>query len=451
MTDLIARPASEASTRPLFPIEDPCWIPKQRYLDPGFFAAERERLWPHVWQMACRLEEIPQVGDYVEYTISDLSVIVVRHGSGPDEIKAFYNVCPHRATQLALGSGSFRGRLIICPFHGWRWNIDGSPSLIYGKESFRPECVTDAEVSLRECLVDTWGGCVFVNLDRDARPLLEQLAPIPSLLDPLRVGDMKVRWWKAVRLKANWKMVQEAFLEGWHVMQTHPQLSLDSDPERYPSDSADYFAVENGNSYFWGKPGQMLGIDPEDLVGSTIDGMKVLSETLESYPLPRDVHVAEGLRETTSDLAEYHEKFMTRLFEYYAGAGMPLPQLEPQAYQGWGGVFFMFPNYFILPMFGEAQIYRCRPDGTDPESCYFELWAVSLKPSHEGVGRANLDGVFEKDDAQAWPLVPRQDFSNVERQQRGLHSPTCQALRLSEGYEGNIANMHRELDRYLSR
>jgi Ring hydroxylating alpha subunit (catalytic domain) len=110
----------------------------------------------------------------------------------------------------------------------------------------------------------------------------------------------------------------------------------------------------------------------------------------------------------------------------------------------------MFPNYFVLPMFGEAQIYRSRPDELDPEACYFELWAVTFKPPHEAVPRATFDGVFDKEDADGWPLIPRQDFSNVERQQRGLHSPAFQALRLSQGYEQNIPNMHRELDRYLA-
>jgi len=460
VTELMSRPEVPVSSGPLYPIEDSSWIPKQRYLDKEFFDAERERLWPHTWQMACRLEEIPNVGDYVEYTITDVSVIVVRHGPGPSDIKAFHNVCPHRATQLALGSGSFRGRLIVCPFHGWRWNIDGSSSMVYGAESFRPECVTDAELALHECLVDTWGGCVFINLDRDARPLRAQLEPVASLLDPLRVADMKVRWWKAVRLKCNWKMAQEAFLEGWHVMQAHPQLSFGSDPERYPADLIDYFAVANGNGYFMGKPNQGAGddasssaaapVDPEDVVGSTIDSLTILGETLESYPLPRDLYIAQGLRTVTSDIAEFQQQFMTRLYEFYSGAGMPLPKLEPEAYLRWGGMFFLFPNYFVLPMFGEAQIYRSRPDGLDPEACYFELWAVTLKPDYEPVGRARLDGVFDKEDAKAWPLVPRQDFGNVERQQRGLHSPACRALRLSAGFEPNISNMHRELDRYLS-
>jgi phenylpropionate dioxygenase-like ring-hydroxylating dioxygenase large terminal subunit len=449
VTDLL-EPEAPASSGSLFPIEDSCWIPKERYIDRQFFDAERDKLWTRVWQMACRLEEIPAVGDYVEYTICDLSVLVVRHGPGAKDIKAFHNVCPHRATQLALGSGSFRGRQIVCPFHGWRWNIDGSSSLKYGMESFRPECVTDEELALHECLVDTWGGAVFINLDRGARPLMEQLSPVAQMLDPLLVGDMKVRWWKAVRLKANWKIAQEAFLEGWHSMQTHPQLTQGL-YERFPHNFSDYFSCENGNSYYYNRAPAITDVDPDgDVIASTIDGMAILSETYDVYPLPQDINILQGLRFKFTDPELLQQEFMTRLFEYYAGAGMPLPQLEPEAYIRWGGVFSLFPNYVILPMFGAAAIYRFRPDGPDPEACYFEIWAVSLKPAHEPVRRAQFGGVFDKEDADGWPVIPRQDFSNIERQQRGLHSPAFRALRLSRDYEHGINNMHRELDRYLS-
>ncbi|PXA82686.1 (2Fe-2S)-binding protein, partial [Nostoc sp. 3335mG] len=65
-------------------------IPSKRYYDQEFFELEREKLWPHVWQMAARLEEIPNVGDYVEYRILDKSVIVVNTKTG---VKAFHNAC----------------------------------------------------------------------------------------------------------------------------------------------------------------------------------------------------------------------------------------------------------------------------------------------------------------------------------------------------------------------
>ncbi|HET7653545.1 MAG TPA: Rieske 2Fe-2S domain-containing protein, partial [Acidimicrobiales bacterium] len=77
-----------------FAIELPDRIPKQRYYDPEFFALEAERLWPRVWQMACRLEEIPNPGDFAEYEILDQSVVVVRQADL--SVRAFENACRHR-------------------------------------------------------------------------------------------------------------------------------------------------------------------------------------------------------------------------------------------------------------------------------------------------------------------------------------------------------------------
>src|SRR5947209_19242263 len=85
-------------------VEDPSRIPKQRYYDPDFYAMEAELLWPRVWQMACRLEEIPRPGDFVTYEILDQSVIVVR--AADLGVTAFQNTCRHRGVRLAVGSGT---------------------------------------------------------------------------------------------------------------------------------------------------------------------------------------------------------------------------------------------------------------------------------------------------------------------------------------------------------
>src|SRR2546426_2970850 len=90
-------------------------IPKQRYYDPEFFALEAELFWPRVWQMACRLEEIPNAGDFVEYQILDQSIVVVR--TDDMEVKAFYNVCRHRGVKLVEGRGN-RPSGFTCSFHG---------------------------------------------------------------------------------------------------------------------------------------------------------------------------------------------------------------------------------------------------------------------------------------------------------------------------------------------
>src|SRR5260370_14084617 len=97
-------------------------IPKQRYYDEEFYALEAELFWPRVWQMACRLEEIPSRGDFVEYEILDQSVIVVRLDD--DSVRAYYNSCRHRGMKFVEGSGSRHN--FVCPFLGWCWGLDGS-------------------------------------------------------------------------------------------------------------------------------------------------------------------------------------------------------------------------------------------------------------------------------------------------------------------------------------
>src|SRR5262245_63770879 len=107
------------AVRPVpFAMDNPLRVPAERYYDREFFELEKERLWPRVWQMACRLEEIPEPGDFVEYEICDQSILVVRQADG--SIKAFHNACRHRATQLCQGTGRLRAGQIVCPFHGWR-------------------------------------------------------------------------------------------------------------------------------------------------------------------------------------------------------------------------------------------------------------------------------------------------------------------------------------------
>src|SRR5437879_6391003 len=142
MTQLLTPDSDVDTSRVPFSITDRRRISRERYYDKSFFELENEKFWPHVWQVACRLEEIPGVGDYVNYEVAGYSVLIVRTGKGKDDIKAYQNACRHRATQLAVGCGTFRGGQIVCPFHGWRWNIDGTPVLpLYGQEGFEPRCM----------------------------------------------------------------------------------------------------------------------------------------------------------------------------------------------------------------------------------------------------------------------------------------------------------------------
>ncbi len=432
-------------------IDRPDFVAAERYYDPAFAALENERLWPRTWQMACRLEEIPSPGDYLEYTVADQSVLVVRVDQST--VKAYLNACRHRATQLATGTGTFSGGRIICPFHGWRWDLEGRNTFVYGAHAFDPDLLTPDKLCLREAQVGIWGACAWINLDPAAPPLLEALDPMPGLLDPLGVADMRVDWWKATILPANWKLAQEAFMEGYHVPQTHPQLTL-GHPEQYDPDSLDYSVHHNGHSSFQlrlnaqAKKGAQVGVSEIDAI---IESVHLLSTGLEAMTLDREVHVIEGMRHRPiPEGSTFGAELVKALYAYAAGSGIPLPPPEPAALARWGGVFFLFPNYFVLPQYGNALVYRVRPNGGDPESCLFELWSLTIPAAGDPIAQPVRQGPFAPDDADHWPRIPLQDFSNIGRQQRGVHSQGFDGLRLSHTYEAGIVNMHRQLDRYLA-
>jgi phenylpropionate dioxygenase-like ring-hydroxylating dioxygenase large terminal subunit len=449
------RPAAAVDTSSVpFAVADRAFLAPQRYFDRHFFDLENEKLWPHVWQMACRLEEIPKVGDYVEYWVASYSVIVVR--TSPTEIKAYQNSCRHRGMQLAQGCGTFRGGQIVCPFHAWRWSIDGTAaSPLYGCEGFEERVLDPDDVRLVECQVGTWAGCVFINMDLDAPPLMETLHPVPEFLDPLRIGDMRVDWWKGIRLHCNWKLALEAFMEGWHVRGTHTQLIGDAGDD-FPNPHDLQRSYPNGHQSLAKDPDNKaagtvknkLGMGGSSDPNDTIAYLRMVNEQLETSVLKKDLFAAESVR--TSPPEEFPRKFVEAMYAWNAGAGINLPGPDPAIQSLWSSQWFMFPNFKLHPIFGNSISYRSRPDRDDPEYCYFEMWSLTLMPEDDEPVKPKFDGEFGLDDG-AWPLICVQDFSNLERQQRGLHNPGLKHTRLARKYEDGIANAHVQLDSYLAR
>jgi phenylpropionate dioxygenase-like ring-hydroxylating dioxygenase large terminal subunit len=417
-------------------------VPKERYYDRDFFELEREKLWYKTWQLACRLQEIPESGDYVEYEIFDQSILIVHQKDG--SLKAFFNVCPHRATQIAKGEGTFHGGQMTCPFHGWRWNLDGSSSFVYGEQGFAPECMNRNELALRECKLEVWGDSVWVNLDRDANPLSDHLHPVSGILESLGIKNWRVKWWQETILQANWKMAQEAFMEGWHVMRTHPQLTLGAG-EATPADSLRHKVYANGHASFEFADNETDFFSFDVMLASA----ELLAEGLDAMVIDRDVKVLEGLRNKVETGNSIRSAVVKGLRAYYEGAGIPVPDGAENNPMWWSSMIFIFPNTLYLPMYGNALAYRIRPHNNDPEQCRFEVWSLTTYPETQLQPRAVLKGRFAKDDASNWPLIPLQDFSNIERQQKGLHAIGYQGHRLAVEWESGISNMHMELDRRL--
>lgn len=207
--------------RPVPPVSDELGtepIAASRYTSRDFFDLECERLWPRVWQMVCREEELPAAGSYVVYDIVDRSFIAMRGGDG--RLHAFHNSCPHRGRQLLIGQGHVER--LRCGFHGFTWSTDGALLSLPCLWDFAH--VPADRWTLPEVRLASWGGFVFLNMDPAAPSLEDYLGVLPAHFARWRLEDC----WKSAHVAkvigCNWKVAQEAFMESFHVIATHPQI-----------------------------------------------------------------------------------------------------------------------------------------------------------------------------------------------------------------------------------
>jgi phenylpropionate dioxygenase-like ring-hydroxylating dioxygenase large terminal subunit len=418
-------------------ITNPELIPVERYYDEAFFALENKHLWPHVWQMACRLEEIPEVGDYTVYSILTHSVLLVHTKDG---VKAFKNACRHRGLRLAHGPGNCSKDGFVCPFHGWRWNGEGENTFVFGRHFFDEGVLERAEIDLVPVRVEFWAGCAFINFDDDAPSLREALGPVANRMDARHADKLRMDWWFGTELPTNWKLAMEAFQEGFHTPQTHPQLHAVS--------------VNANDAFGAGHDGVPVntGLGPRETVNMHIDFLAKLGEGMDGMVHKTEVAVLEKLR----DMEVPDDADMATMAFY----GKAYQAVEQDARERGAEIFefgkvsqehpfhaveFMFPHYFLLPMIGAMSAYRIRP--LTPETCFFEIWSLVIRPENEPYDTPTEPTVLPHDSPE-FPEIPRQDYSNLPLQQRGLHD--LQFMRLASRHEGMISNYQRLVDGYLA-
>jgi len=441
-----------------FAVDKPDQVPAKRYYDKEFYELENKHFWPKVWQMACRLEEIQRPGDYVVYKINDQSVVVVRIDD--KTIKAYHNHCRHRGVELVQDRGHL-ARGFVCPFHGWRWNTAGESTYVFEPAAFSAENMCKDELNLVSVRSDTWGGCVFINFDDKAAPLKDSLGVFGTTFDAWKAEDLQVEWWLAARLPVNWKLAMEAFVEGYHVATTHPQL-LPPGASSRPGDPGEvsYLKVPDENicmSLWMTVAAKQMPTEvaSKEFIDMNIHFMRTLSIGTAGMTHDREVKIAESLAnlELPKNPMEATVVFRRALNEavmsYYREQGHDIPDLNfLDEHHLSISVNYAFPNYFLLPTNGSASSYRIRPLG--PEECLFELWSLTRFPEGEKPKRPLQTPTPMEFDDPRWPPIPKQDFSNLPKQQRGLHNSAFEFMRLSDQMEGMIGNYHRLIDAYIA-
>ena len=421
-------------------------VPSARYTSRDFFDLEMELLWPHVWQVACREEEIPNPGDFLEYVIGDQSILVVR--SRADDIRAFFNACPHRGTRLASGSGSFATDQIRCPYHGWRWTLDGEITEVVDRDDF-PETMTDELVCLGDVQLGRWGGFVFVNLDPQCQDFDSFLGTVPERFASYRFQNLRYRSYRTILFNCNWKTAVDAFNEGYHPQALHPQmLSWFNDTlftyEQLGQHSCYYVPTERLRE---AGPSPRLGLRRED-----VDPAETLAERVDAVAglFPReDQAVLEDLKKNGPPPGKSVGKVFDELrLNAMRRRGIDVEGLTDKDLRG-SGTIHLFPNLLGPITHGNATLYRARPNGLDPDSTLLDFWALEWVP-RDAEPKAVERKFYSDWSTKDWGIINNQDFGNLVEATRGMKSRGFRGALFNPVQEANLIHHHRMLDRYLS-
>ena len=361
-------------------------LPRDYYVSREHFVLERERIFMREWFCVAREEEIPSPGDYLVLDVAGESILVTRTKSG--ELRAFYNVCRHRGSQLKWDeparcrsegpaevrpTGSMEANRIRCPYHAWTYGLEGD---LRGAP-FLPGAFDRADFPLYPVGIETWGGFVFLNLTQgEAGGLSDQLGPIPQRVGNYSLDGLGVAARIVYRVRANWKVILENYNECYHCGTVHPELC-----EVVPA-----FAEAGGANLDWDE-----GIPHrEGAYTFTFTG------TSDRSPFP-------GLSEA-----------------------------ERSRHKG----ELAYPNLMLSLSPDHVAAFTLWPDGSNDTTIVCD-WLF-----HPSEMRRN--GFDPSDAVEFWDLVNRQDWRICESVQRGMESRAFET-----GYLAPMEDLNLDIRRYL--
>ena len=405
-----------------------------RYTSPERFESEMRRLWPRVWQWACREEHIPDGGDFYVYDIGRQSYLLVRGHDGV--IRAFVNSCLHRGMQLADPGSQGRGRQFLrCPFHGFSWHLDGRLRDVPCRWDF-PH-IEDDEFGLPQVKVDTWGGFVFINPDPDAGPLDAHLGTLKRHFEHWPLQNRYIQTHVAKVLPANWKMALEAFIEAYHVLATHSQaIGTTGDA------NAQYDVFDDNVTRF-------------------VHTVGYPSPHLEDHQKPDEARILEMLGGTVPPGTQLQpgdarriaaQNARERLGRKYGVdlSGFSVSEMLDSI------EYTLFPNMFVFPGISIPLVYRFRP--LDIDHCLHEiLFLAPLQDSGERPPPAQMVRLGVEDSFTDVPgfdpglaVVFDQDTDNLRRQRDGAYAARKPGQTLGNYQESRIRRFHMTLDNWLA-
>ncbi|MBW2942676.1 aromatic ring-hydroxylating oxygenase subunit alpha [Zhongshania aquimaris] len=424
------------------------------YISEDYARAERDKLWRKVWLQAGREEDIPHVGDFITFEIKDDSVILLR--TAEDQISAYHNACPHRGRRLVdvpTGARNAKGhrKQFVCGFHGWRFDKDGNNTHIPHVEDWQgvltPECTSLSKVN-----VGTWGGWIWINLDPDCEPLERYLDPVPEMLTPFELQNMRYRWRKWGVFNCNWKVAMEAFNETYHVQTTHPEFN------QYGAFRG--WAKSHGlhSNIGYERPKDMDANQAAKLrISDSAADPRIATAEMQNYTWTKaNTNTTETLVKAANRLVDELPEGTPgdKVLQHWlasaraddATRGVIWPSVDPEHVGKSGTAWQVFPNFQIGHAVNNMLCYSARPYGDDPNKCIFEAAVYELFPK-DGVPKTEWE--FCPPTEEAWCYVLSQDFSNMEAVQQGMKSAGFRGPQPNPYMERSTANLHNNLAKYM--
>ena len=191
------------------------------YIDPDLFRVEQSEIFAKTWQFAGHASQLEKPGDFFAFDLAGQNLFCIL---GDDaEIRAFYNVCQHRAHELVRGSGNCRK--IVCPYHAWNYELDGR--FRSGPNVKSVPGFDGSRIRLTSVRIENFHGFLFVNLDADATPMDEWYPGVRKQLADYvpQIDSLKPLEWIEVSERCNWKLSVENYSECYHCRLNHPSFS----------------------------------------------------------------------------------------------------------------------------------------------------------------------------------------------------------------------------------
>ncbi len=194
-------------------------LPASLYIDPKYLAVEYEKVFESHWQLVTHIADLQNPGDQIVCEVGRIPIVVVRNQQG--ELKAFHNVCRHRAGPVAVENGN--NKVLRCKYHGWTYTLDGD--LRSAPEMGSTPNFDVCQYHLPQAKVEEWQGFIFVCVSENPPELSSVLQGIEETIKPIDLRAMQFSHRDEYVIDCNWKVYMDNYLEGYHLPHVHPGLS----------------------------------------------------------------------------------------------------------------------------------------------------------------------------------------------------------------------------------